>query len=50
MKLIELINELNEALKENGDIDVSLVINGLISDDITINCPDSESPLYIEGN
>lgn len=49
MKISELIQALNEAKKENGDMVVNVIVDGIICDDICINCPDSESPLYIEG-
>ena len=48
MKLTELIAKLQEALDCNGDMNVSGIVNGEIFEDIEINCPDEESPLYIE--
>lgn len=48
MKLTELIAKLQEALDYNGDMNVSGIVNGEIFEDIEINCPDAESPLYIE--
>jgi hypothetical protein len=48
MKLSELIEVLNEALLMNGDMDVVGIVEGEIYDEIEINCPDEESPMYIE--
>ena len=48
MKLSELINMLNEALTMNGDMEVVGMVDGKIYNDVEINCPDSESPMYIE--
>lgn len=49
MKLTELIEILNQALQENGDMIVNIMVDGVTCDDIEINCPDNDSPLYIEG-
>lgn len=48
MKLTELIEKLQEALKFNGDMNVVGIRNGLVFPDIELNCPDDDSPLYIE--
>ena len=48
MKLTKLIAMLQETLELNGDMTVVGVRNGFVYPDIELNCPDSESPLYIE--
>ena len=48
MKLSKLIEILNEAMEYNGDMDVIGIVNGVIHNEIEINCPDEESPMYIE--
>lgn len=48
MKLSELINVLTETLAMNGDMKVVGIVDGKIYDDIEINCPDDDSPMYIE--
>jgi hypothetical protein len=48
MKTSELIALLNESLKENGDLDVIGIANGVIHQYVDINCPDENAPLYIE--
>ena len=48
MKLSELINILAESLSVNGDMDVVGIVDGVIYHEIEINCPDYESPMYIE--
>lgn len=48
MKLSELIDILTETLSINGDMDVVGIVDGTIYDDIEINCPDEDSPAYIE--
>ena len=48
MKLTKLIAMLQETLELNGDMTVVGMRNGFIYPDIELNCPDSESPLYIE--
>lgn len=48
MKLSELINILTESLSMNGDMDVVGIVDGVIYNEIEINCPDDESPMYIE--
>ena len=48
MKLSKLIAELQKTLIINGDMDVVGMIDGIVYPYIEINCPDSESPVYIE--
>ena len=48
MKLSELIAELQDTLNINGDMDVVGMTDGIVYPYIEINCPDSESPAYIE--
>ena len=48
MKLSDLINILSEALTLNGDMNVVGIVDGEIYNEIEINCPDEESPMYIE--
>jgi hypothetical protein len=48
MKLSELINILTESLSVNGDMDVVGIVDGEIYNEIDINCPDDESPMYVE--
>ena len=48
MKLSKLINILTESLSVNGDMDVVGIVDGVIYNEIEINCPDDESPMYIE--
>lgn len=48
MKLSELINILAKSLSVNGDMDVVGIVDGVIYNEIEINCPDNESPMYIE--
>ena len=48
MKLSKLIDILNEAMDYNGDMDVVGIVDGTVYDEIEINCPDEESPMYIE--
>lgn len=48
MKISELMGALAEALKENGDLKVVGIAEGEIYSYIDINCPDEDSPLYIE--
>ena len=48
MKLSELINILTDAMTNNGEMDVVGIVDGEIFKDIEINCPDDESPMYIE--
>lgn len=48
MKLSLLIKVLNECLRINGDMDVVGMVDGTTYNDIEINCPDVDSPMYIE--
>lgn len=48
MKLSELIDILMDAMHENGDMEVVGMVDGAIYNDIEINCPDEDSPMYIE--
>ena len=48
MKLSELIGILRATMYWNGDMDVVGIVDGKIYDEIEINCPDDESPMYIE--
>lgn len=48
MKLGELINLLSYTMMKNGDMDVVGIVDGKIFKEIEINCPDDESPMYIE--
>lgn len=49
IKISELIADLTKILNINGDINVEVCVDGKIYTDIVLNCPDSDSPLYIEG-
>ena len=49
MKISELIAMLNHVMAINGDMGVALAVDGKIYTELDFNCPDSESPLYIEG-
>lgn len=48
MQISELITILNDTITENGDMEINGIVNGIVYDDIEINCPDKESPCYIE--
>ncbi len=48
MATSDLITLLEESLKVNGDIEVQGIVNGKLIEFIDINCPDDESPLYLE--
>lgn len=49
MKLSELIVALQEIMELNGDMDVVGIRNGVIYEEIEINCPYSDSPeMYLE--
>ena len=49
MKLSEMIAILNNVMSINGDMDVVLITSETVYDVLEFNCPDSDSPLYIEG-
>lgn len=51
MKISELLKILNEAMEQNGDMDISIIVDGdgESYDFIDVNYLDNESPLYIEG-
>ena len=49
MRISELIEELEQAKEANGDMNVAICVDGGIYGEVEINCPDSDSPLYIEG-
>lgn len=48
IKLSELIQLLQETYKYNDDMNIVGMVDGNTYHDIEINCPDDESPLYIE--
>lgn len=48
MKLSELIKVLTETFDMNGEMIVVGIVDGRVYNDIEINCPDAESPMYIE--
>lgn len=48
MKTSELIELLNESLHQNGDLEVVGIAMGVIHPYVDINCPDEDSPLYVE--
>ena len=48
MKTSELIALLNESLEQNGDLEIVGIAMGEIHPYVDINCPDEDSPLYIE--
>lgn len=48
MNTSELIAKLTESLECNGDLPVVGIAMGKIYPHVDINCPDSDSPLYIE--
>jgi hypothetical protein len=48
MKLSLLIKIMEECLRINGDMDVVGMVDGTTYNEIEINCPDVESPMYIE--
>lgn len=49
MKISELIATLNHVMAINGDMGVALAVDGKIYTELDFNCPDDDSPLYIEG-
>ena len=48
LKTSELIALLNESLEQNGDLEIVGIAMGKIYPYVDINCPDEDSPLYIE--
>lgn len=48
MRTSELIEKLMQSMECNGDLPVIGIAMGKIYSYVDINCPDSESPLYIE--
>lgn len=48
MSISDLIKKLEDALKLNGDIPVEGIVEGKIIHLVDINCPDDESPLYLD--
>lgn len=48
MKTSELIAMATESLEVNGDIEVVGIAMGEIYPYVELNCPDEDSPLYIE--
>ena len=48
MKLSNLIDVLSRSLSLNGDMDVVGMVNGKNYAIIELNCPDADSPMYIE--
>lgn len=48
MKLSKFINILTDALSENGDMDIVGMVDGTEMTYIEVNCPDKDSPMYIE--
>ena len=48
MKLSLLIKILEECMRINGDMGVVGMVDGVVYNDVEINCPDIESPMYIE--
>lgn len=48
MKLSKLINLLTYTMKRNGEMDVVGIVDGKIFKEIEINCPDQDSPMYLE--
>ena len=48
MKLSTLVNILTDALTINGDMDDVGMIDGTEMTYIEVNCPDKDSPMYIE--
>jgi len=49
MKLSEMIAILNDVMSINGDMDVVLITDATVYRELDFNCPDDDSPLYIEG-
>lgn len=48
MKTSELIEILSESLALNGDLDVVGIVDGIVFEDVEVNCPDEASPMYLE--
>lgn len=48
MKLSDFIKILSASLVCNGDMEVVGMVDGNIFEDIEVNCPDRDSPMYIE--
>ena len=48
MKTSELIKLLKQSMEYNGDLPVIGIAMGKIYPYIDINCPDPDSPLYVE--
>ena len=48
MKTSDLIEILKQSMEYNGDLPVVGIAMGKIYPYVYINCPDSDSPLYIE--
>lgn len=49
MKITDLVSILVDIISVNGDMDVALITDGEIYETLDFNCPDKDSPLYIEG-
>ena len=49
MKVSEMIAILNDVMSLNGDMDVVLITDATVYNELDFNCPDADSPLYIEG-
>lgn len=49
MRISDLICILNDVMAVNGDMAVALAVDGKICTELDFNCPDDDSPLYIEG-
>lgn len=48
MRISELIELLTACLEYNGDLAIIGMVDGKTYPEIEINCPDSDSPLYLE--
>lgn len=48
MKISDLIELLTDTIAQNGDMVIAGMVDGKIYKDIEINCPDSDSPAYLE--
>lgn len=48
MTTSDLITKLEESLRLNGDVDVEGICAGQVMEFVDINCPDEDSPLYLE--